>query len=256
MADMDEAALDDARMAAVASRESAVNSCLASKDYAGAVASALENPPIGTKTVAIKVRVGLAVPWVGRLPRCSGRSARSHCFCPCQDKNAAVVLHALTSVKESSISGVVKKLSVEQQDVLMKCVRHGPLLPVLPQAIDPFLLSCSQVHLQGAWHANIPRRGDDVAWETLQVACRHREGSWHWLHCAGDVAENRLTMHSSDTPTRPTSPYVAQRITPAPRSQHSAPQTASQQGSSTPSPDEGAPKMLHFPRRRLHATMQ
>lgn len=64
MADMDEAALDDARMAAVASRESAVNSCLASKDYAGAVASALENPPIGTKTVAIKVPVGLAVPWV------------------------------------------------------------------------------------------------------------------------------------------------------------------------------------------------
>ena len=56
MADMDEGELDAARMVAVDQRSEAVNALLASRDFAAAVAKALDNPPIGTKTAAIKVR--------------------------------------------------------------------------------------------------------------------------------------------------------------------------------------------------------
>lgn len=53
---MDEGELDAARMVAVDQRSDAVNGLLASRDFTAAVTKALENPPIGTKTAAIKVR--------------------------------------------------------------------------------------------------------------------------------------------------------------------------------------------------------
>ena len=91
MADMDEATLDEARMAAVDARDAAVNEALSGRDYAGAVAKAIENPPVGTKTAAIKVCLG-----------CGGLLAVRHvrvcvcvcgCVCVCVRRRALLPAH-------------------------------------------------------------------------------------------------------------------------------------------------------------------
>lgn len=56
MAEYDEATLDASRMAATEARSAAVEELLAGGDAAGALTAALENPPLGTKDAAIKVR--------------------------------------------------------------------------------------------------------------------------------------------------------------------------------------------------------
>jgi len=46
---------DAARLAAIEERNAAVDRALAARDFATAVSTALNNPPMGTKQVSIKV---------------------------------------------------------------------------------------------------------------------------------------------------------------------------------------------------------
>ena len=54
----EEGELDAGRVRSIAERERAVDAALARSDIEGAVRAALENPPLGTKSEAIKARGG------------------------------------------------------------------------------------------------------------------------------------------------------------------------------------------------------
>tara|TARA_A100001015_G_C14602996_1_gene561187 strand:+ start:46 stop:453 length:408 start_codon:yes stop_codon:yes gene_type:complete len=90
----DDKVLDESRMKNVEQRGAKVEQLLRQTQYAEALQTALDNPPVGTKNEEIK------------------------------SKNADIVFRALAAIpdKDSEIKGVVEKLSVDAQDTLMKYI--------------------------------------------------------------------------------------------------------------------------------------
>ncbi|KNC95866.1 uncharacterized protein SPPG_08730 [Spizellomyces punctatus DAOM BR117] len=85
----------------VNSRAAEVRNYLSRGDVAGAVAKALENPPAGRALQTVK------------------------------DRNTATVMEALAAARSTDIINIVKGLSTQQMDILMKYIYRGMGSPEL-----------------------------------------------------------------------------------------------------------------------------
>jgi len=112
---------DEARFGTEAkAREAKVNQLVAQNRAKDAVLAALENPPLGTKSDAVK------------------------------DQSAEIVVAALNATKDADLKGILDSLNEDQLDLLMKYVYRGmanadnstQLLKVHAQIVEKAGLGC------------------------------------------------------------------------------------------------------------------
>lgn len=105
--------------AAVAQRAKTVSQLVSKGDTVGAIAAALENPPVGSKEVSAlsQGRAGVNAPKTAK------------------DRNVATVISALTSVKNADIASVVKGLDQNQRHTLFQYIYAGMLDESAPHAV-------------------------------------------------------------------------------------------------------------------------
>lgn len=104
-----------------------------------------------------------------------------------QNLNLQTLVSILNSTKATDIPGIVKALSTDAQDTLMKYLYKGMALPEWGDVSGSVLLG---------WHEKVRLRSLVSSHAGLTVLpCAVDGGSGNWLHCARDDGQKTCMMN-------------------------------------------------------------